>query len=50
MARKKKTKSINEIPIRCFALAAGPIKTVVKGTKKGKRGYDRKDRSWMKDW
>jgi len=49
MARKKKTKSINETPIRCNVLSNGPIKTQVKGSKKGKKGYNRKDKSWKKD-
>jgi len=34
--------------IRNLALAHGPIKTAVKGTKKGKRGYTRK-KDWRKD-
>jgi len=49
MAKKKK-KSINETPIRCKVLAAGPIKTQVKGTKSGKKGYNRKNKSWRLDY
>lgn len=30
-------------------LVAGPIKTKIKGTKKGKKGYSRKDNSWRKE-
>jgi hypothetical protein len=50
MARKKNQKSVNETPIRCMALAHGAIKTAVKGTKKGKRGYTRKNKHKGKAW
>lgn len=35
-------KSINEKPIRCQVLANGPLQIQIKGTKKGKKGYNRK--------
>jgi hypothetical protein len=48
MKRKLKhsKRSINEIPLRCTSLMDGPIKTQVKGTSKGKKGYNRKDKGW----
>jgi len=45
--RKKKKKVLPNF--RCMALANGPIGTRVKGSKNGKRGYDRKDKSWKQD-
>lgn len=41
---KNNKKKLNKI--RCLALANGPIKTMVKGSKKGRRGYNRKDSNW----
>jgi hypothetical protein len=35
--------------LRMKALAMGPIGTRVKGSKKGKRGYNRKVKDWKKD-
>ena len=35
--------------IRNLALANGPIKTMVKGSKKGKKGYNRKNKQWKKE-
>jgi len=32
--------------IRMYALSDSPLHTKVKGSKKGKRGYSRKDKSW----
>jgi len=46
MKKKKKKLLAN---FRIMALANGPIKTQVKGTKRGKRGYNRKDKSWKND-
>lgn len=43
---KKKKKRINEQPIRCIILANGPIHIKVKGSKKGKKGYNRK-KGWQ---
>jgi hypothetical protein len=31
---------------RSLFLVDGPLHTKVKGTKKGKKGYNRKDKSW----
>ena len=42
-------KKKNPIKIRIHVLANGPIKTQVKGSKKGKKGYNRKNKSWKKD-
>jgi hypothetical protein len=49
MGKKKNKKSVNEQPIRLTILANGPIKVKVKGTKKGKKGYNRKNKDWKKD-
>jgi hypothetical protein len=46
---KKKKKSVNAQPIRLTILANGPIQIQVKGTKKGKKGYNRKNKNWKKD-
>jgi hypothetical protein len=48
MKNKQKYKSINEMPVRNQFLMDGPIQTKVKGSKKGKSGYSRKDKSWLK--
>jgi len=42
--RKKKKKLLANF--RIMALAHGPIKTKVKGTKLGKKGYNRKNKDW----
>lgn len=34
---------------RIMALAHGPIQTKVKGTKSGKRGYNRKNKQWKNE-
>lgn len=47
--RKKKKKKIEPKKIRIEELANGPIKTKVKGTKKGKKGYSRKNKNWKKE-
>ena len=43
MKTKKKTIYRNQF------LADGPIHGTVKGTKKGKKGYSRKNKDWKKD-
>jgi hypothetical protein len=51
MGKKKiKIKKVSQldIPIRNRFLMAGPIKEQTTGTKKGKKGYNRKDKSWRK--
>ena len=45
----KKRKRKKMAKIRNLELAHGPIKTSVKGTKKGKKGYTRKNKNWKKD-
>jgi hypothetical protein len=52
MATKHKIKKVDQmdIPIRNRFMMDGPIKTQVKGSKKGKKGYDRKDKSWKGDY
>lgn len=42
--KKRKKKKLDKI--RCLALANGPIQTMVKGSKKGKKGYNRKNKNW----
>jgi hypothetical protein len=42
--KKRKAKKI-----RVQELANGPLKTQTEGTKKGKRGYTRKNKDWKQD-
>jgi hypothetical protein len=49
MARKKKKLSVNETPVRCLALANGPIKEKTCGPAKGKKQYSRKQKH-KKGW
>jgi hypothetical protein len=46
MANKRQKKKHK---IRCMALANGAIHTIVKGSKKGKKGYNRKNKSWRNE-
>jgi hypothetical protein len=49
MSKKYKIKK-TQVPFRNKFLMDGAIHTQVKGSKKGKRGYDRKDKSWKGDY
>ena len=45
----RKHKKLNEIPVRNQFLMDGPIQTQVSGSKKGKKGYSRKNQKWKKE-
>jgi hypothetical protein len=45
--KKRHKKKVQKI--RCQALANGPIQSKVKGSKKGKKGYNRKNKNWKKE-